>query len=386
MYTKGEMMRKVILVIMMMLLFSCNQVNNNPTKPIVRNDVIEPIIENDENINQHETCLGTWISESDNVSVIYLYEDGSFATNDISLFDVKGVLRFNSLIGQWTLENNKVTFSATEHLYSAESDSLTTTLDADLLDDQLIINHKSFKKYSSASKLSVNEKFIGEWHRTNVHQADTGFIDIKKVQDNSLFFETELYSGGNLGYITGIATFITENQAQYIHNSKDDAIEIIQFNLTDEGLEVKCTPNINNEFGHGVFIEGLYTLNDPIYTNEDIMIDVFATEERIMILKNLLGEEGFSFLTTVMKQSYPMNRDDLTYFGSVQGVGYRVYLIMTDENNVYCLTYGQGNQEVYYTNDPKGKGFIHPSLAKYINNLSNIRFVYNDQNEAMIYD
>ena len=370
-------MKRIILILIMVLLIGCNQANN---------DTSGPIVESDESVDLYETCLGTWIYGDEDVSVVNLYEDGTFSTNDISLFDIEEVLRSHSLIGEWSLEENKVTFNATKHLSSSGFEDQSATIEAELLDGRLDIDNQSFEKEDSAVTVGVVENFDGEWQRTDVHQADTGYIFIEKVQDNFIYFETELYSGGHTGTLAGIATFISENQALYIHDRKDNALETIHFNLKGDGLEVKCTPGVSNEFGMGVFMDGLYTLDEPVYTNENIMIDTFVKEERINILKKLLGEEGFTFLEIVMDNGYEAKDDDLTYSGFVKGVGYGINLLMTEDNYVYCLTYGQEDKEIYYTNDPKGKGLMHPYLMDKVRDLSNIRFVYDDKNEAMIYD
>ena len=361
----------------MVLLIGCNQ---------VKNDVSGPMDESNGNIDLFQTCVGTWLYGDEDVSVVYLYADGTFATNNTSLFNIEDVFFNHSLIGEWSLEENKVIFNGTQHLSSSGFEDQSATLEAKLLDGRLSINNLLFEKEESGVSAGVVENFNGEWQRTGVHQADTGYILIEKVNDNFIYFETELYSGGNTGTLSGIATFTSENQALYIHNRKDDALETIQFNLIGEHLEVKCTPGISYEFGMGVFMDGLYTLGDPVYTNENIMIDTFATEERIDLIKKLLGEEGFSFLEIVMDNGYEAKDDELTYSGFVKGVGYGVNLLMTEDNYIYGLTYGQEDKEVYYSNDPKGKGLVHPYLLDKIRDLSNVKFVYDDHNEVMIYD
>jgi|GEM_PF-719630 len=370
-------MKKIILGLMMVLLIGCNQTNNVTSEPIV-----EPV----ESVDLYESCVGTWIYVDEDVSVLYLYEDGTFASNDISLFSINEVLSSHSVIGEWSLEDNKVTFNATKDLSLSGFEDQSATLESQLIDNRLRIDNQYYEKENSAVTVSVVEDFDGEWQRTGVHKADTGYVFIENVQDNLIYFKTELYSGGNTGTLAGIATIISENQALYIHNRKDSTLETIHFNLNGNGLDVKCTPGISNEFGMGVFMDGLYTLDDPVYTNENIMIDTFDTEERIDILKKLLGEVGFSFLEVVMDNGYETKDDDLTYSGFVGGVGYGVNILMTEDNYVYCLIYGQEDKEVYYSNDPKGKGLMHPYLMDKVRDFSNIRFVYDDNNEVMIYD
>jgi len=372
---EGEMMKRIILIIMMFLLIGCNQESEENTSIPV-----------DEPLDLFETCLGTWIYSDEKVSVIHMYADGTFATNDMSLFDLEEVYGDSTLVGEWSLEGNQVKFNTKSHFSSAGLEELIASSDGVIQGDYLMLSNQSFEKNNDFSTVGIAEDFNGWWQRTNVHQADTGYVNIEKVKDNFIYFEAELYSGGNMGMITGLASFISENKAVYIHDKKDDSLETIEFTIRDEGLEIVCTPGISNEFGMGVFMEGLYTLDEPTYTNANIMMDTFKTAERIKILEELLGEEGFAFLDLVMNSAYKSLDDDLSFSGFVRGVGYGVNILMTEDNYIYCLTYGQEDKEVYYTNDPKGKDLMHPYLMDKVRDFSNIRFVYNDHSDYMNYD
>lgn len=370
-------MKKIILFTMMLLLVGCSQVETN------KSDSFE-LTESE--VDLHTKNVGTWLYEDDTISTISLYADGSFATNDSTLFDTDQPYSSFTCLGDWTQDGKTITFTTKKTLDESGSSDISKTWKADLTDGSLVINNHSYKKYDHDYAIVNVDNLNGRWQRTNVHKADIGSIIVKENQENSILFEAELYSGANTGSLTGYASFISENEALYISSTSSDNLETIRFIFTDNGLEVECTQGIDYFFGMGVYMEGLYTLDEPSYSNENVMIETFKTQERIDIVKNLLGNEGFSFLEIVMESGYQSSVDDLTYSAFVRGLGYAVNLIMSEDDYLYCLTYGQDNREYYYTNDPNSKWLMHPSLVDKVRDLSNLCFVYDDNNESMIYD
>jgi len=368
------MMKRLLWLVMIVLMVGCQQNQESAKQPP------DP----PGNTIDIETYFGRWLYGQDAPSFLYLSGDGTFTCNDPLLFDIEQVTEDSLLIGEWTAADNRVSLRVNYYLANDKAERIRAYIEGDLVEGQLVLMEKRYDK--DPAPLVHLDKFVGEWQRTQVHQADTGYISISKNLDSSLSFKAEVNSGGHTGSLSSKAIVVSDKQAVYILEEEELDLETVYFSLTDQGLVVETSPGISNMFGMGVYMDGLYTQDEPVYTNANIMLDTFKTEDRLQILRDLLGEEGFSFMDLVMTSGYQTNDDTLTYSGSVTGVGYGLDIIMTEDDYVYCLISGQGDKETYYTNDPRSKGLMHPDLIQRVRDLSNIRFVYNDLNESMVFE
>ncbi|MCH4886075.1 hypothetical protein EZV73_00780 [Acidaminobacter sp. JC074] len=353
------MKRLIIVLLCLIVLIGCSEENE------VKDKEIDQSIIQVEETDYKEAYSGIWTSGDENISVLYLFNDGKVYSNDPVLFGDESAYLGQGINGTWTVHDGfaSMTMNGKDFQISLEDESFD-------------IEDKSFIKLNSditTSTLNLD----GEWARTKVHKADGAFINIES-NESYLVFNAELYSGGHTGGLSGIAHYISDNEAFYIHHRKSDKLETVSFNFSDDNLEVTCTGGIQKEFGMGVYMEGMYTLEEPVYTNASIMLETFETKDRMAVMKTLIGEENLSFLEFVMAYGFESENESLTYSGFVRGLGQGVNFIMTEEDYIYYLSFGQKENEIYYTNDPNSKGLMHPDLMKQVKDLSRVEFNYND--------
>ncbi len=220
----------------------------------------------------------------------------------------------------------------------------------------------------SSETIFTNDNFVGDWNRTDTVQALAGTIAINNQTSNAFDFTFSGVYGANSGTISGTAVFVENNKAIFEHTSATDKTQTakVEFSLVKDTLSVKVMEGDNSalEFGHNVFIDGVYTKSAPTYTNADVVDEVLPTEKAKQELRDLLGDKVYDNVLMVMKSGNRFDEDTLTYSGFIDGAGMGVDLLLRDDK-IYCLTYGLTEGELNYTlftNDKEYKDKLPPFL------------------------
>ena len=220
--------------------------------------------------------------------------------------------------------------------------------------------------------------FTGEWNRTNVYLAYNAVITIKNQTAASFDFEFEGWNSCNSGGIEGIASIIDDNLAVFETESEfidGDYVKVV-FELIDGIIQVSILNGNESAlgFGSGVFIRGEYTKEQPHYTNENIVNEIFISEELKNKAKVLLGDEIFGYVTGVMEYGLPSDTD-MTFSGFLRGCGMGVHLLITDDY-LYFLCYGiDSDGYTLYTNDAQYESSLPESIDIY-RQTYDLKYVY----------
>lgn len=412
-------MKKImLLMILTFLLIGCenNTLNNTENNVVNETGNTEDITEDNQipaevqGIDDSETdtneviemktvedVVGTWtcvVNQEyfDDVYSLVLFDDMTFVTNDYQTLD-KETYEYHLFTGHWELENNKIVFSyqnainesTNEIELNEEAIELKTI---GVVNENLKIGDKVYSYYVMNNlQTRDHNDMTGYWKRTNVHRSHGGDINVIYQDDNFIYFTAFLMYYAHTGYVSGVATFDSENTAMYIHTEmigENEELTHIKFKLEDDVMSVESNNNMGLPFGMNVYIDGEYTQDEAVYTNQNVLIETFETEERLNYMKSFLGEESWSFLKMVMEYGGQFQSDELTFSGFIMGLGSGADFIMTDDNKIYYLSYGEGPGNVFYTNDLNCKDKIPNILADDIRDPLSMKFVFRDEEEVVV--
>ena len=412
------MKKSLIFLLLVLVLVSCKDVDNELNNKIEENSSIDESVVIEETISgkymTKDDFVGTWTTVVkgdyfDDVYSLLIFEDGSFITNDFQRSKYKETMYGEWLSGIWNIENDKITFNIKGAFRTNYKDGIMDdTLLTETLDDQralvfkldklnnesVKINENIYSKYVYVTNDKVDSSpnigFAGEWERSNVHRAHSGYIDIISQDKNYIYFSAELYAGAHVGTLSGIARLNSSDEAVYVHTLKDaednTQIGYIIFKMVDGILEVDSNGYGIFGFGANVAIQGEYTQGTPFYTNADIIMETFDTEVRLNIMKEFLGENHWSFLERVMTYGYDFKKEVLTFSGFISGLGEGIDFLMTTDDMIYLLSYGEGPTNIFYTNDPMYRNLMPSFLVVKVRGFNNMQFVYKSEDEEIITD
>jgi hypothetical protein len=234
--------------------------------------------------------------------------------------------------------------------------------------------------HSSVSTF-IAQDFTGKWNRTNIIKALSATIEISDQNTDSFHFSFEGWYAGHSGSIEGKATILSDSRAIFsVPNESDKTVLTnIYFELKDKDLWVHVSDGDNSALGFGksVKIDGDYTKSSPIYTNENIVDEIFKDDAMKNRVKRLLGNTAYTEMITVMEDGIAYKNDTLTYSGFLTGAGEGVDIFI-DGSKIYCLGYYLDREGfTLYTNDSMYKNEL-PSFMKCRTDITDykLNFVY----------
>ena len=220
----------------------------------------------------------------------------------------------------------------------------------------------------------------GIWRRTNVGKEDRATITITNVTEKSFEFSFEGFHGANTGELEGTAAFAAGNNAVCEYKDVDMGVTL-EFVISNSELSVSAEGNTFGLFGMGVYIDGEYVHDekgDPVYTNENIAEEILGVNAgRVM---ELLGEETFAGLVTVMEEGVASDAEGLTYSGFINGAGVGTDLLI-DGDKICCLALNLDENYAgytFYTNDERYKKELPAVMKENVNNDWALRFIYKE--------
>lgn len=157
------------------------------------------------------------------------------------------------------------------------------------------------KLYEMRSACESIPDVSGSWHRTETHSELTGDIEISDVTNDEFAFTADLYYFSHSGWLEEIAYFVNNKCAiaKYdppfeMEDDEDDGTEYIAFLWENDICHIMSTAS-SSELGLGmnVKIDGVYTQEEPVYTNADILNETF-TETELNNLQAILPDEYYN--------------------------------------------------------------------------------------------
>lgn len=189
----------------------------------------------------------------------------------------------------------------------------------------------------------------GTWNRTNVRSGDWGTLTVSQVKDESFFVEGELGYYCHSGVFRQNAYYVTDNLAI----AKDREVEglepqYVAFFLQEDSIKVMASyGSWGLGFGANVVIDGEYIQGEPVYTNANVLEELF-TEKDLDALEKLLSEgyftDDFLFATKggiVESEETLLDGREVTwvhaYVPTMGGYGYTLYF--SSDEGYYSITF-----------------------------------------------
>lgn len=394
------MKRKWLIIAVIFLLIGCQDnavdTSNNGLLEATNNQSTDSAI-NDEMID----LIGTWTcvvdqEGSDDVFSMMFFDDMTFVTNDYLLLNKEDYVN-QWLIGEWSIEEDKISLRFIKTIYERDDSLDDVMLEEQIVEQEHVIyaelnsdlkfDERVYSRHSTVNGFS-NEKetMTGRWNRTHVHRSHGGDSRIIYQNDHYIYFAAELMYYAHSGYISGVAAF-DDNTATYIHTDKtddDEALTHIQFKFENDVIHVESNNNMGLPFGMNVYIDGTYTKDEPVYTNENALIETFETKARMDFMKGFLDDGNWPFLEMVIEYGSKYDNDEMTFSGFIPGLGSGADFLMTEDNKIYYLSYGEGPSNVFYTNDPMYRNKVPEFLMEKVRAPYDMKFVYNGEEKSSV--
>ncbi len=202
-----------------------------------------------------------------------------------------------------------------------------------------------------------NSDFTGEWKGTKTHSSKAGTVTITGQTSTSFNFEISAVYFSKSDAIMGTADIVKPNEAEYNYNS-GEMFDTLTFSIVDEELIIKAKNGGNCGMGKELTAVGVYTLDLPAYTNDNVMSKLFENNEKLFDrIKNALGEEVYDeyFLYGFKNGEYKVKElDDASDI--IRGNLYIVnvptlekdFKLLISKDNVYFFA---KHKEIYKTDD-----------------------------------
>lgn len=243
----------------------------------------------------------------------------------------------------------------------ADTEQNTEDLKAAVLDSDYDNTEIFQELYNKTSVQQQALDFSGEWQRTNVASGYSGTVVISNQNAEGFDFSGGFFYNAHSGEIEGRAYFVTEDIAIFQYEdefqSEDVEAEFIAFVKTEDGMQIKTTgTSYELGFGMNVYADGEYTLDEPIYTNADILAETF-TEEELSQMKQLLGEEWYEEYFVLPVEEGIITASDCVLADGSAAVfydvfwptmgGYEFTMIICEDGSIY---YCSGSEPGWQTN------------------------------------
>lgn len=208
------------------------------------------------------------------------------------------------------------------------------------------------KLYSMSSGCDNVPAAAGTWNRTNIHSSLSGEIVISDVNAGGFKFTADTYYYSHTGWIEGEAKFVTD-QCAIAKYDELMAEEYIAFLFENQKMTVVATGSSSDlGFGMNVSMDGDYTQDEPLYTNANIVNEIFSEEELRALKSNLpkeYYEDFFLFSTTygVVDDTTSDNGDRIieAFVPTMGGYGY----VLNITNGKACTITFEDETSFYFS-------------------------------------
>lgn len=147
------------------------------------------------------------------------------------------------------------------------------------------------KLYAYVASVDNILEIEGTWNRTKVHNGLCSKVVISNVTQEGFDFDVEACYFSNMGMMTENAKFVTESCA--VCRYEDFSVQYIMFLFEDDLINIYPTGNSADlGFGMNVSMDGTYTLEEPEYTNANVLHDMY-TDEELESIKAFCSEEEY---------------------------------------------------------------------------------------------
>lgn len=190
----------------------------------------------------------------------------------------------------------------------------------------------------------------GTWNRTNVCSGNWGTLTVSQATDEGFFVEGDLGFYFHSGVFWQKAYYVADDLAiaKYDPEIKDWEPQYVAFFLQEDSIKVTASSSSGElGFGAGVFIDGQYIQGEPVYTNANVLEELF-TEKDLQALEKLLPEEYYTdYFLFATKEGVVESEETLSDGREVTCVqafvptmgGYAYTLYFSSDEGYYSITF-----------------------------------------------
>lgn len=240
--------------------------------------------------------LGYVPTESIRIDCAYIYEDGAYVYNhSFELIPNYMLYEEGKVINSWNIQG------ALEFLDSYSYDASEKTFvktDSNELEPNIA---RVIDLYNHPVILDQVPDFMNTYQRTNVHSSHSAQLKIESVDQEGFDFSIEAQYYFHSGEVHGRAYYTSEHSAVFCLTEmetqlKESEYQYVLFYWKDGEMKITATANSGRMgLGQNVSIDGVYTFDNPMYTNANILYETY-TQEQLDFLKENLSEEDFDRL------------------------------------------------------------------------------------------
>lgn len=203
----------------------------------------------------------------------------------------------------------------------------------------------------------------GTWNRTNVCSGYWGTLTVSQATDEGFFVEGKLGYYSNSGGFWRKAYYVADNLAIVKFDPYIDDLEpqYMAFFLQEDSLKVTASYGSRGlGLGESVVIDGEYVQGEPVYTNANVLEELF-TEKDMEALEKLLPEEYYKdYFLFVTKAGIAEKSEEALSDGwevtcvevfvpTMKGRGYTLYF--SSDEGYYSITFE--NEKTFTTAESK---------------------------------
>ncbi len=294
--------------------------------------------------------LGCLQTDSKRFNCAYIYEDGAYVYNqDFEEIPNYMIYEEGKVINSWNIQG------AIEYLDSYSYDASEKTFvktDSVELEPNIA---RIIDLYNHPVVLEQVPEFMNTYQRTNVHTSHAAQLKLENVDREGFDFSIEAQYYFHSGEVHGRAYYTSEHSAVFCLTEMEIPLEerdyqYVLFYWNDGEMKITATSNSGRMgLGQNVSVNGVYTFDSPMYTNENILNETY-TQEQLDFLKENLSEEDYDRLIFATQfGSVSVNKEDgttliNTFFPTDSSYDYTVAM---DGENINVIVLGNGNNYIF---------------------------------------
>lgn len=213
-----------------------------------------------------------------------------------------------------------------------------------------------------------NADFTGVWNRTGVHSSLGATLEITHQMATSFDFKITSQYYSIKDTVEGMAEITSPNTAKFVYGSGNTQ-DTITFTIVDNWLEITSVLGGNLDMNSNNTIDGKFTNENPVYTNEGVVEEIFKKPGTLMRIRQTIGESLYEdeFLYGFRNGLY--SEEKLPNSSILTGTVYRVYIPTTEKdfkilvNEMFVYFYSK-NENIYKSDDPD-RQMMPPAAISY---------------------
>ena len=226
----------------------------------------------------------------------------------------------------------------------------------------------------------ASTNWLGRWKRNGWQNEST--LEIKTINKDSIAFSISAISGGHMGDLEGTAV-VRKNIATYL-SAEDGDTCLIVFTLSGDSV---ITIDQKQGFcfaGMGVQYSGKY-INEKLPSAKEqaetlLSLEILDTPYQDSLFRTLVGEHYDLFVNSTQLSSETEDLDSLHARVTASGVRglftSMENIIMIGDENTICAAVIDGNEVLYFTNNPAYKNKLPRTIEAWRERFKDYDVIY----------